>query len=116
MTLKFELSSSKFQRTVFNNVPTGTCARTTNLQWQRIISISIDGHGSEPQPRGISPSARVGGSFETLRGEDSPHRSGWGPDRGIRNIGTVVRAIFITKKGQTKAIMDKLFKNITFST
>ena len=43
----------------------------------------IDGHGSEPQPRGILPSARVKGSFEMLRGEDSPHRSGWGPDRGV---------------------------------
>ena len=80
------------------------------------VPLSIDGHGSEPQPRGILPSARVGGSFETLRGEDSPHRAGWGPDRGVRNfyIGTVVRTIFIAKKGQIKAIMDNLFKNITF--
>ena len=32
---------------------------------------------SEPQPWEILPSARVGDSFETLTGEDSPHRSGW---------------------------------------
>ena len=46
--------------------------------------LKIDGHGSESQPQGILPSARVGGSFETLRGEDSPHRPEWGPDRGAR--------------------------------
>ena len=55
-------------------------ARLSNFY---VWSDGIDGHGSEPQPRGILPSARVGGSFETLRGEDSPHRSGWGPDRGV---------------------------------
>ena len=64
--------------------------RGTELQCGALTLIAcvvlIDGHGSESQPRGKLPSARLGGSFETLRGEDSPHSLGWGSDWGDRKF------------------------------